>query len=60
MAEKEIPPEFEEIYRHGEVVLKKGDKYYCPECHSELPIKQACHVCGKEIDWDRLLIEQRK
>ncbi|MBN1191941.1 MAG: hypothetical protein JXA46_19470 [Dehalococcoidales bacterium] len=52
MAEGKSPDEVAEIY-------KKGDKYYCAECHSELPVKQACPVCHKELDWDRIMIERR-
>ena len=38
-------------------VKKIQDKYVCEECHSEVPIKQACPVCKKEIDWERALGE---
>ncbi len=60
MANEEFPKEVEEEYEASDQVIKKGSKYYCPECHSEIPVKQACHTCGKEIDWDRVLIETRK
>ena len=40
-------------------VYKKGEKYHCVECHSEVPIKKACPTCGKEIDWDRIKFEIR-
>jgi hypothetical protein len=52
MAEGKSPEVVAEIY-------KKGEKYYCAECHSELPVKQACPSCHKELDWDRILIERR-
>lgn len=52
MAEGKSPEVVADIY-------KKGDRYYCSECHSELPVKQACPVCHKELDWDRILIERR-
>ena len=52
MTEEKSPQEVAEIY-------KKGDNYYCAECHSELPIKQPCPVCRKEIDWDRIINEMR-
>jgi hypothetical protein len=52
MAEGKSPEVVAEIYQ-------KGEKYYCAECHHELPIKQACPVCQKELDWDRILIERR-
>ncbi len=60
MADKQVPAEIEEMHHKGDQVIKKGDKYYCPECHAEIPVKQACHTCGKEIDWDRVLIETRR
>lgn len=40
-------------------VYKDGEKYRCEECHQEVPIKQACPICKKEIDWDRVLWELR-
>ena len=40
-------------------ILKKGDKYYCAECHSELPLHTDCPSCHAHIDWDRLSIERR-
>jgi len=53
MAEGKTPEQVKDIY-------KKGDKYFCAECHSELPVKQSCPVCKKELDWDRIMIEQRR
>jgi hypothetical protein len=52
MAEGKSPDVVAEIY-------KKGERYYCAECHSELPLKQACPTCHKELDWDRVMIEKR-
>ena len=40
-------------------VYKEGDKYFCKECHVELPLKQPCPICKKEIDWDRVFMEIR-
>ena len=40
-------------------ILKKGDQYYCAECHSELPIHHDCPGCHAHIDWDRVIIESR-
>ncbi len=45
-AEGKSPEEIADIYR-------EGGKYYCAECRSELPIRQACPNCHKELDWDR-------
>jgi hypothetical protein len=50
MTEGKGPAETAEIY-------KKGEKYYCAECHSELPVKQPCPSCHKSLDWDRIFIE---
>jgi hypothetical protein len=36
-------------------ILKKGDRYYCAECNSELPIHQDCPSCHAHLDWDRIL-----
>jgi primosomal protein N' len=38
-------------------VIKIGERYECAECHAEVPIKQACPKCKKELDWDRVLGE---
>ncbi len=43
----------------GTGVYKIKEKYHCAECHSEIPIKQACPICKKEIDWDRVFLETR-
>jgi hypothetical protein len=52
MAEGKTPEVVKEIYR-------KGGKYYCAECHSELPLHQNCPTCHLHIDWDRVLSESR-
>ena len=52
MAEGKSPEVVAEIYR-------KGNKYYCAECHSELPIHQSCPTCHKHIDWDQVLLAGR-
>jgi hypothetical protein len=53
MAEGKNPGVTAQIYR-------KGDKYYCAECNSELPIHQSCPTCHAHIDWDRVLMENRR
>ena len=40
-------------------ILKKGGKYYCAECQSELPLHTDCPSCHAHIDWDRVLAERR-
>ena len=52
MAEGKSPDEVASIYR-------EGDKYYCAECRSELPIHQSCPTCHMQPDWDRALSELR-
>jgi hypothetical protein len=34
--------------------VKIGDKYICPRCKAELPIKQDCPGCRLEIDWKKI------
>lgn len=36
------------------VPIKSRDKYLCPHCRVEVPVKQACPGCGEEIDWTRI------
>jgi hypothetical protein len=60
MSNEKRPEEIQEEYERGNKVLKKGEKYYCSECHSEVPIKKTCSVCKKEIDWDRVFLESRR
>jgi rubrerythrin len=55
-----VPAEVKEEYYRGQKILKKGEKYICTECHSEIPIKKACPICKTEIDWDRVLIESHR
>jgi hypothetical protein len=45
--------------KNPEVVaaIYRGGKYYCAECHSELPMRQPCPTCHQNIDWDRVRIE---
>jgi hypothetical protein len=50
MAEGKNPEEVAKIYQ-------KGEKYYCAECHHELPIKQDCPGCHQELDWERVFGE---
>jgi rubrerythrin len=47
MAETQSPEVAAKIY-------KKGDKYYCAECNSELPMHRDCPSCHAHIDWERV------
>jgi hypothetical protein len=58
--EENIPKEVQEEYERGNKILKKGDKYYCSECHAEVPIHKSCPTCHLHIDWDRVLSETRR
>jgi rubrerythrin len=40
-------------------ILKKGDKYYCAECHSEIPMHKDCPTCHAHVEWDRVMMERR-
>jgi len=40
--EKHLPP------------IKIGDKYICPHCKAEVPVRQDCPVCKLEIDWTKI------
>lgn len=37
-------------------ILKEGDRYYCAECHQELPMYSDCPGCHTHIDWDRAIM----
>jgi primosomal protein N' len=34
--------------------IKVGDKYICPHCKAEVPMKQNCPTCKMDIDWSRV------
>jgi uncharacterized protein (DUF983 family) len=34
--------------------VKMGDKYICPHCQAEVPVKQDCPACKLEIDWTKI------
>jgi hypothetical protein len=55
-----VPIEVKEEYFRGQKILKKGDHYYCSECHQEIPIHKSCPICKTEIDWDRVMFESRR
>ncbi len=37
-----------------EGVYCKDDKFYCSQCHTELPMSSDCPNCRAHIDWDKL------
>jgi len=45
--------------QEGTDVYLENDKYICKECNTELPLRQPCPVCKKEVDWDRVFLEFR-
>jgi hypothetical protein len=34
--------------------VRLGDKFVCPHCQTEVPVKQDCPVCKLEIDWTKV------
>jgi hypothetical protein len=34
--------------------VKVGDKYICPRCKAQVPVKQDCPSCRLEIDWPKI------
>jgi rubrerythrin len=38
-------------------VVKRGDKYHCEVCNSEVPFKKACPTCQAIPDWARIKTE---
>ena len=34
--------------------IKRGDKYICPHCLVEVPVKQDCPACKMQIDWTKI------
>lgn len=34
--------------------VKMGDKYVCPHCQAELPVKRDCPVCKMKLDWSKV------
>jgi rubrerythrin len=40
--EKHLPP------------IKQGDKYICPHCGAEVPMRQSCPTCSLDIDWTKI------
>jgi predicted amidophosphoribosyltransferase len=34
--------------------IKLGDKYICPHCKAEIPVRQDCPHCKLEIDWTKI------
>ena len=34
--------------------IKIGDRYVCPHCKAEVPVRKNCPVCKLEIDWTKI------
>lgn len=34
--------------------VKSGDKYICPHCKAEVPVRQDCPQCKAQIDWTKI------
>ena len=35
-------------------VIKRGEKYHCSVCNSEVPFKKPCPTCREMPDWARI------
>jgi hypothetical protein len=44
----------------GQGIYEVDGVYHCSECHCEVPVKQMCPICKKEIDWDRIFFEAHR
>jgi predicted amidophosphoribosyltransferase len=36
------------------VPIRSGNKYICPHCQAQVPVKQDCPSCRLEIDWTKI------
>jgi hypothetical protein len=43
----------EKKHKH-EKPIKKCDKYICPRCQAEVPMRQDCPTCKLDIDWSKI------
>jgi hypothetical protein len=34
--------------------IKTGNKYVCPHCQAEVPMRHDCPTCKAEIDWTKI------
>jgi predicted RNA-binding Zn-ribbon protein involved in translation (DUF1610 family) len=34
--------------------IRQGDKFICPHCGAEVPVKQKCPTCSLDIDWTKI------
>jgi len=34
--------------------IKVGDKFICPHCNAEIPVRQDCPTRHVEIDWSKI------
>jgi predicted RNA-binding Zn-ribbon protein involved in translation (DUF1610 family) len=34
--------------------IKQGDKFICPRCRAEVPMRHDCPTCSLEIDWRKI------
>jgi len=34
--------------------VKVGDKFICPHCKAEVPMRQDCPTCKMVIDWTKI------
>jgi len=41
-------------------VIEENGKYYCPECRTEVPVKEDCPGCKKALDWHNIQFNARR
>ena len=34
--------------------VRVGDKFICPKCQAEVPMRQDCPTCKAVIDWSKI------
>jgi len=37
-----------------ESAIKTGNKYLCPHCRAEVPVRKDCPSCNEQIDWSKI------
>jgi Zn finger protein HypA/HybF involved in hydrogenase expression len=38
-------------------VSEENGRFYCTECHSEVPLDEDCPECKRHVNWDKFNIE---
>jgi predicted amidophosphoribosyltransferase len=40
--------------------IYKNNKFYCADCGAELTQNRDCPACGRQVAWDRAIINMRR